>query len=249
MASTAAAPPAISPKDFLDIDRLLSDEERDIRDTVRAFVATACCRTSVTGSRRPGFPASWRRARQARRARHAPGGLRLRGRERDRLRPGLHGARGRRQRHAQPRLGPGLAGDVRDLALGLAGSRSRSGCRDGGRRGDRLLRADRARRRLRPRVDAHAGAPRRHRLDPARPEDVDHQRLDRRRRRRLGATDEGVRGFLVPARHQAGFTTQDIHRKLSLRASVTSELLLDDVRLPADASCPRPPRCAARSRA
>jgi glutaryl-CoA dehydrogenase len=51
------------------------------------------------------------------------------------------------------------------------------------------------------------------------------------------ATDEGVRGFVVP-RGTAGFTTQDIHRKLSLRASVTSELLLDDVRLPADAMLP-----------
>jgi glutaryl-CoA dehydrogenase len=51
------------------------------------------------------------------------------------------------------------------------------------------------------------------------------------------ATDEGVRGFLVP-RETAGFTTQDIHRKLSLRASVTSELLLDDVRLPPDALLP-----------
>jgi glutaryl-CoA dehydrogenase len=50
-------------------------------------------------------------------------------------------------------------------------------------------------------------------------------------------TDEGVRGFLVPA-GTPGFTTQDIHRKLSLRASVTSELLLDDVRLPADAVLP-----------
>ncbi|HXO09392.1 MAG TPA: acyl-CoA dehydrogenase family protein [Solirubrobacteraceae bacterium] len=50
-------------------------------------------------------------------------------------------------------------------------------------------------------------------------------------------TDEGVRGFLVP-RDSPGFTTQDIHRKLSLRASVTSELLLDDVRLPADAMLP-----------
>jgi glutaryl-CoA dehydrogenase len=50
-------------------------------------------------------------------------------------------------------------------------------------------------------------------------------------------TDEGVRGFLVP-RDTPGFTTQDIHRKLSLRASVTSELLLDDVRLPADALLP-----------
>ncbi|MGP0050904.1 MAG: acyl-CoA dehydrogenase family protein [Solirubrobacteraceae bacterium] len=50
-------------------------------------------------------------------------------------------------------------------------------------------------------------------------------------------TDAGVRGFLVP-RGTKGFTTQDIHRKLSLRASVTSELLLDDVRLPASALLP-----------
>jgi glutaryl-CoA dehydrogenase len=50
-------------------------------------------------------------------------------------------------------------------------------------------------------------------------------------------TDEGVRGFLVP-RDTPGFTTQDIHQKLSLRASVTSELLFDDVRLPADAILP-----------
>ncbi len=50
-------------------------------------------------------------------------------------------------------------------------------------------------------------------------------------------TEEGVRGFLVP-RGTKGFTTQDIHKKLSLRASITSELLLDDVRLPADAVLP-----------
>jgi glutaryl-CoA dehydrogenase len=50
-------------------------------------------------------------------------------------------------------------------------------------------------------------------------------------------TDDGIRGFLVP-RGTKGFTTQDIHRKLSLRASVTSELLLDDVRLPASAMLP-----------
>jgi glutaryl-CoA dehydrogenase len=50
-------------------------------------------------------------------------------------------------------------------------------------------------------------------------------------------SDEGVRGFLVP-KGTKGFTTQDIHKKLSLRASVTSELLLDDVRLPADAVLP-----------
>jgi glutaryl-CoA dehydrogenase len=50
-------------------------------------------------------------------------------------------------------------------------------------------------------------------------------------------TDQGVRGFLVP-RDTAGFSTQDIHRKLSLRASVSSELLLDDVRLPSYALLP-----------
>jgi glutaryl-CoA dehydrogenase len=51
------------------------------------------------------------------------------------------------------------------------------------------------------------------------------------------ATDAGIRGFLVPSGTR-GFTTQDIHGKMSLRASVTSELLLDDVRLPADALLP-----------
>ncbi|XTZ18990.1 acyl-CoA dehydrogenase family protein [Micromonospora echinospora] len=50
-------------------------------------------------------------------------------------------------------------------------------------------------------------------------------------------TDEGIRGFLVPA-GTPGFTAPEITRKLSLRASVTSELVLDDVRLPADAMLP-----------
>src|SRR5579863_3142169 len=50
-------------------------------------------------------------------------------------------------------------------------------------------------------------------------------------------TDDGIRGFLVP-RGTDGFTARDIHKKLSLRASITSELVLDDVRLPADAVLP-----------
>ena len=50
-------------------------------------------------------------------------------------------------------------------------------------------------------------------------------------------TDEGIRGFLVPTDSE-GFTTRDIHRKLSLRASITSELILDDVRVPGDAVLP-----------
>jgi glutaryl-CoA dehydrogenase len=51
------------------------------------------------------------------------------------------------------------------------------------------------------------------------------------------ATDEGIRGFLVP-RGTPGFSAPEIHKKLSLRASVTSELVLDDVRLPDSARLP-----------
>jgi glutaryl-CoA dehydrogenase len=50
-------------------------------------------------------------------------------------------------------------------------------------------------------------------------------------------TDEGIRGFMV-RRGARGFTARNIHKKLSLRASVTSELHFDDVRLPADAVLP-----------
>src|SRR5215831_12752147 len=49
--------------------------------------------------------------------------------------------------------------------------------------------------------------------------------------------DDGVRGFVVPATTR-GFSTRDIHRKLSLRASVTSELILEDVVLPEAAALP-----------
>jgi glutaryl-CoA dehydrogenase len=50
-------------------------------------------------------------------------------------------------------------------------------------------------------------------------------------------TDDGVRGFVVPTGTQ-GFSTTDIERKISLRASVTSELVLDGVRLPEAAALP-----------
>ena len=50
-------------------------------------------------------------------------------------------------------------------------------------------------------------------------------------------TEDGVRGFLVPA-DTPGFTARAITHKMSLRASVTSELSLQDVRLPADAMLP-----------
>jgi glutaryl-CoA dehydrogenase len=50
-------------------------------------------------------------------------------------------------------------------------------------------------------------------------------------------TDEGIRGFAVPT-GTPGFSAPEIKHKWSLRASVTSELVLDGVRLPADAVLP-----------
>jgi glutaryl-CoA dehydrogenase len=50
-------------------------------------------------------------------------------------------------------------------------------------------------------------------------------------------TDDGIQGFVVPT-DSKGFTAHDIERKISLRASVTSELVLDEVRLPGDAVLP-----------
>jgi glutaryl-CoA dehydrogenase len=50
-------------------------------------------------------------------------------------------------------------------------------------------------------------------------------------------TDDGIRGFVVPT-DTTGFSAPEIKHKASLRASVTSELVLDGVRLPASAVLP-----------
>ena len=50
-------------------------------------------------------------------------------------------------------------------------------------------------------------------------------------------TDEGIRGFVVPT-DTPGFSAHKIQRKLSLRASITAELVFDDLRLPASAAFP-----------
>jgi glutaryl-CoA dehydrogenase len=51
------------------------------------------------------------------------------------------------------------------------------------------------------------------------------------------ATEDGIRGFLVP-RGTKGFSAREIHKKMSLRASITAELHFDDVRLPGSAVLP-----------
>ncbi|WP_310962557.1 acyl-CoA dehydrogenase family protein [Nocardioides terrisoli] len=54
---------------------------------------------------------------------------------------------------------------------------------------------------------------------------------------RTDADDGRIRGFVVPT-DTVGFSAPEIKRKLSLRASVTSELVLEDVRLPGSAVLP-----------
>ena len=115
---------------------------------------------------------------------------------------------------------------------------------------DRLLRPDRARRRLQPGGDAHAREEGRRRLGPQRLEDVDHQRLARRRRGRLGA-HRGRRGQRLPGREG--------HARASARRSCTASSRCAR-RSPASwcstaCACPRtqPPargrrRCARRCR-
>ncbi|MDB4977059.1 MAG: Glutaryl-CoA dehydrogenase [Myxococcaceae bacterium] len=47
-----------------------------------------------------------------------------------------------------------------------------------------------------------------------------------------GSSEPVIRGFIVE-RGMAGFSTPELHGKLSLRASITGELVLDEVRVPA----------------
>ena len=49
--------------------------------------------------------------------------------------------------------------------------------------------------------------------------------------------NEGITGFLVE-KGTPGFSTRDIHGKFSMRASITSELILEDVRIPAGNQLP-----------
>ena len=50
-------------------------------------------------------------------------------------------------------------------------------------------------------------------------------------------TDDGIRGFIVPTA-TPGFVANVIHKKMSLRASITSELVFEDLRLPAHSMLP-----------
>ncbi len=239
MASTAAAPPAVNPKDFLAVDQLLSDEERDIRDTVRAFVADCVLPHVGDWFEQARFPTA-------------------------ELAPQL-GALGVLGMHLQ---GHGCAGasatayglTCLELEAGDSGLRSLVSVQ-----GSLAMYAiwrwgsEEQKQQWLPRMAAGEAIGCFGLTEPDAGSDPGSMRT---RARRDGSdwilhgqkmwitngsvadvavvwavTDEGVRGFLVPNATK-GFSTQDIHRKLSLRASVTSELLLDDVRLPGEAMLP-----------
>ena len=139
-----------------------------------------------------------------------------------------------------------VAGDVRHLAVRHRGAEAGVAAADGGRRGDRLLRPDRARPRLRPGVDDA----------PARA--ASGERLGARRRRRCGSPtgpvadvavvwarrrgDGGIRGFVVPTGHPgvhgARDPAQDVAARLGHRRARAR-------RRPAAARCHACPSAAA----
>lgn len=230
---------AISPKDFLDVDRLLSDEERDIRDTVRAFVRDRVLAHVGDWFEQATFPTS-ELAPQL--GKLGVLGMHLQG-------YGCAGASATAYGLACMELEAGDSG-LRSL-VSVQGSLAMYAIWRWG--------SEEQKQRWLPRMAAGEALGCFGLTEPDAGSDPGSMRT---RARRDGSdwivhgqkmwitngsvadvavvwavTDDGVRGFLVPA-GTPGFTTQDIHRKLSLRASVTSELLLDDVRLPADAVLP-----------
>ncbi len=234
--STAAAKP--SPTDFLALDRLLSDEERDIRDTVRAFV-----RDRIV----PNAGEWFEQATLPRELALELGKLNLLGMHLEGY--GCAGASATAYGLTCMELEAGDSG-VRSL-VSVQGSLAMFAIWRWGSE-------EQKQRWLPPMAAGEAlGC-----FGLTEPDAGSDPGAMRTRARRDGSdwilhgqkmwitngsvaevavvwaqTDDGVRGFLVP-KGTKGFTTQDIHGKLSLRASVTSELLLDDVRLPADAVLP-----------
>ena len=236
---TATAPaPKIRPKDFLGFDQLLSDEERDIRDTVRAFVNDRVLPNVGEWFEEARIPLEL----ASELGRIGVLGMHLEG-------YGCAGASATAYGLACMELEAGDSG-VRSL-VSVQGSLAMFAIHHWG--------SEEQKQEWLPRMAAGEAIGCFGLTEPDAGSDPGSMRT---RARRDGSdwivhgqkmwitngsvadvavvwarTDEGLRGFLVP-KGTKGFTTQDIHRKLSLRASVTSELLLDDVRLPADAMMP-----------
>jgi glutaryl-CoA dehydrogenase len=238
MATTAPAPPALNPRDFLGLDRQLSDEERDIRDTVRAFVADNV--TPYVGDWFEQATIPLELAREL--GKLGVLGMHLEG-------YGCAGASATAYGLACMELEAGDSG-IRSL-VSVQGSLAMFAIWRWG--------SEEQKNEWLPRMAAGEAIGCFGLTEPDAGSDPGAMRT---RAKRDGddwilngtkmwitngsaaavavvwaQTDDGIRGFVVPT-HTPGFSTQDIHKKLSLRASITSELILDDVRLPADAMLP-----------
>jgi glutaryl-CoA dehydrogenase len=236
--TAVSAPPALNPRDFLGIDRQLSDEERDIRDTVRAFVAD-----KVTPHVGDWFEAGTIPLELAKElGQLGVLGMHLEG-------YGCAGASATAYGLTCLELEAGDSG-IRSL-VSVQGSLAMFAIWRWG--------SEEQKQEWLPRMAAGEAIGCFGLTEPDAGSDPGAMRT---RARKDGsdwvlhgqkmwitngsvadaavvwaATDDGIRGFIVP-KGTKGFTTQDIHKKLSLRASVTSELLLDDVRLPESALLP-----------
>jgi glutaryl-CoA dehydrogenase len=238
MTTSASPRQTINPHDYLAIDRLLSDEERDIRDTVRAFVADKVI---------PNVGDWFEEATIPRELARELGALNVLGMHLEGY--GCAGATATAYGLACLELEAGDSG-VRSL-VSVQGSLAMFAIHHWG--------SEEQKQQWLPRMAAGEAIGCFGLTEPDAGSDPGSMRT---RAKKDGSdwilhgqkmwitngsiadvavvwahTDEGVRGFLVPG-GTPGFTTQDIHKKLSLRASITSELLLDDVRLPADAVLP-----------
>jgi glutaryl-CoA dehydrogenase len=236
--TAVSAPPALNPRDFLAIDRQLSDEERDIRDTVRAFVAD-----KVTPNVGDWFEAGTIPIELAREL----GQLGLLGMHLEGY--GCAGASATAYGLTCMELEAGDSG-IRSL-VSVQGSLAMFAIWRWG--------SEEQKNEWLPRMAAGDAIGCFGLTEPDAGSDPGAMRT---RARRDGPdwilhgqkmwitngsvadaavvwarTDDGIRGFIVP-KGTKGFTTQDIHKKMSLRASITSELLLDDVRLPESAMLP-----------
>jgi glutaryl-CoA dehydrogenase len=236
--STATAPPKPRAEDFLGIDQILSDEERDIRDTVRAFVADKV--TPYVGDWFEEGTIPLELATEL-------GALNVLGMHLEGY--GCAGASGTAYGLACMELEAGDSG-VRSL-VSVQGSLAMFAIWRWG--------SEEQKQEWLPRMASGEAIGCFGLTEPDAGSDPGSMRT---RARRDGddwiisgqkmwitngsaaavavvwaQTDDGVRGFVVP-RGTPGFTTQDIHKKMSLRASITSELLLDEVRLPDSARLP-----------
>ena len=239
MATTTATPTAFDPLDYLDVDGLLDDEERAIRDTVRRFVRERVLPEVGDWFERGVFP----RELFGELAKLGLLGMHLDG-------YGLPGAssvaygivcRELEAGDAGVRSAVSVQGSLAMYAVWRWGSEEQK---------ERWLPAMHAGEAIgcfgltEPDAGSDPGSMRTH----ARPDGSDWILNGTKMWITNGTiadmavvwarTDDGaIRGFVVE-KGTPGFSAPEIHKKISLRASVTSELVLEDVRVPADAVFP-----------